>query len=172
MRPRPRLRWLAVAAVAAASVLATPALPAAASAATQTAATACATSRPHSGAILHSEIRGGLGTLTIKNHLSQDAVIVLVRGGSKAFSVYVRTHASTTVGNVKDGTYTIYFTAGARYSTCQGRFTSEASYWRVKNHVAFVTSSTESTVATLTLFSASGGGAPTTQIGPGGFPKP
>ena len=167
---RPRLRWLAVAAVAVTSFLATPALPAVASATTQTAA--CATSRPHSGAILHSEIRGGQGTLTIKNHLSQDAVIVMVRGGSKAFSVYVRTRASTTVGNVKDGTYTIYFTAGARYSTCQGLFTSEASYWRVKNHVPFVTTSTATTVATLTLFSASGGGAPTTQIGPGGFPKP
>ena len=112
MRSRPCLRWLAVAAVAAASFLATPALPALASATTHAAPTACATSRPHSGTILHSEIRGGPGTLTIKNHLSQDAAIVLVLGRSKALSVYVRTHASTTVGNIKDGTYTIYFTAG------------------------------------------------------------
>jgi hypothetical protein len=112
-----------------------------------------------------------MGTLTIKNHLSQDAVIVLVRGRSKAFSVYVRTHASTTVGNVKDGTYAIYFTNGLRYSVCQGRFTSAASYWRDDKRVPFVTTSSESTVATVTLYAVNGN-APSTQISPGGFPAP
>jgi hypothetical protein len=172
MRPRPHFRLLAVAAVAGASFLATPALPAAASATTQAiTSTACATSRPHSGTIFHSEIRGGPGTLTIKNNLRQDAVIVLVRSRSKALSVYVRAHAKTTVGNIKDGTYTIYYTAGSRYSVCQGRFTSGASYWRVNKGVPFVSSATESTVATLTLYAANGN-APTTPVGPGNFPTP
>ena len=172
MRPRPRLWCLAVAAVAA-SFLATPALPALASATSRAAAPSlaaatCATSRPHSGTILHSEIRGGPGTLTIKNTLSQDAAIVLVQGRSKAFSVYVRTHAKTTVGNIKDGTYTIYYTVGSRFSVCQGRFTSGATYWRVNKHLPFVAAGT---VATLILYAVNGN-APLTQISPGGFPSP
>jgi len=175
MRPRPRFRWLAVAAVAASS-LATPALPAMASVTAQPAtpsiaAATCATSRPHSGTILHSEIRGGPGTLTIKNTLSQDAAIVLVLGRSKAFSVYVRTRASTTVGNIKDGTYTIYYTLGSRFSTCQGRFTSGATYWRVNKRLQFVSAPGEHTVATMILYAPNGNTAPT-PISPGGFPTP
>jgi hypothetical protein len=112
-------------------------------------------------------IRGGLGTLTIKNHLGQDSVIMLVRGRSKAIGV----HATSTVRNGKPGTYTIYFTAGSRYSVCKGRFTSGDSYWRVKNRLPFA-SPPQYTVATLTLFAVSGGNAPTTQINPSDFPPP
>ena len=156
-----------------AGLLATPALPAVASATTYTVtATACATSRPHSGTILHSEIRGGLGTLTIKNHLSQDAVVILVRGQSKALSVYVRTHKATTVGNIKDGTYTFYFTAGSRYSVCQERFTSGASYWRIDKRLPFVSPPGERTIGSLILENVVGGNAPSTPVGSGGFPKP
>jgi hypothetical protein len=186
IRPRPGFWRHALASVAVASALAVPGLPAAASAATHgvpqslsstgylaagTTAATCSTSRPHSGTILFSGIRSGLGRITIKNHLSQDSVIMLVRGRSKAVGVYVRAHATTTVRNIKDGTYTIYFTAGSRYSVCKGRFTSEASYWRVKNRLPFA-SPPHFTIATLTLFSASGGNSPTTQISPSGFPPP
>ena len=136
------------------------------------ASTACATSRPHSGTILYSGIRGGLGRLTIKNHLSQDGVVVLVRGRSKAIGVYIRARSDTTVGNIKDGTYTIYFTTGSRFSVCQGRFTRGASYWRFNVHATFVTAPPQYTVATLTLYAVSGGNAPTTQINPGNFPAP
>jgi hypothetical protein len=180
MRWRPGFWRHALAGVAVAGALAVPALPAAASAATHTstgyraagtAAATCSTSRPHSGTMLFSGIRGGFGRITIKNHLSQDSVIMLVRGRSRAIGVYVRAHATTTVRNIKPGTYTIYFTAGSRYSVCQRRFTSEASYWRVKNRLPFA-SPPHFTVATLTLFAAKGSGSPTTQIGPSGFPPP
>ena len=171
MRPRPRFWRLAVAAVAVAGALAIPALPAVASTAGAV-STACATSRPHSGTILYDGISGGLGQLTIKNHLSQDGVVVLVRGRSKAIGVYIRARSDTTVGNIKDGTYTIYFTTGSRFSVCQGRFTRGASYWRFNVHATFVTAPPQYTVATLTLYAVSGGNAPTTQINPGNFPAP
>jgi hypothetical protein len=175
MRPQLHFWRFAVVTAAVAGAIAIPGLPAVASATTPAtpsiAAATCATSRPHSGTILHSEIRGGPGTLTIKNTLSQDAAIVLVLGRSKAFSVYVRTHASTTVGNIKDGTYTIYYTVGSRFSTCQGRFTSGATYWRAKNHLPFVSAPGERTVATLILYAVNGN-SPITQISPGGFPTP
>jgi hypothetical protein len=112
-----------------------------------------------------------MGTLTIKNHLSQDAVVMLVQHKSRAVAVYVRDHATTKVGNVADGTYTIYFTVGSRYSVCKGRFTSDASYYRVKKTLPFA-APPDYTVATLTLYAVSGGGAPSTQIGPSGFPPP
>jgi hypothetical protein len=136
-----------------------------------TASAACATSRRHSGTILYSGIRGGLGRLTIRNRLSRDAVIVLVRGRSKAIGVYVRAHASTTVRNIKDGTYTIYFTIGSLFRACTGRFTRGASYWRVKHRLPFV-SPPRFTVATLTLIAVKGGNSPTTPISPKGFPSP
>jgi hypothetical protein len=186
MRLRPGFWRLAAAAAAVASALAMPALPAAASAAAQAAPhslspashrdagavlAACATSRPHSGKILYAGIKGGLGRLTIKNRLSRDSVIVLVRGRSKAIGVYVRAHASATVRNIKSGTYTIYFTTGSRFRACTGRFTRGASYSRVKQRLPFA-SPPHFTVATLILFAASGGNAPTTPISPPAFPAP
>jgi hypothetical protein len=99
-------------------------------------------------------------------------VVVIVRGHSKAIGVYVRAHASTTVQNVKDGTYTVDFTAGSLFHTCTGRFTSGASYWRFSKSLAFVTTATEYTLWTLTLQPVPNGNAPTTQISPADFPAP
>ena len=133
------------------------------------ASTACATSRPPNGTILYSGIRGGLGRLTIKNGPSQDGEVTLVLGRSKAISVYVRARSSTTVGNIKDGTYTIYYTTGSLFSVCEGRFTHGATYWRFNDRLPFV-SPPSYTVATLTLYAVTDGNAPTTQIPPGDYP--
>jgi len=133
------------------------------------ASASCATSRPHSGTILYAGISGGQGRLTIENGLSQDGVVALVLGRSRAISVYVRDKAKTTVDNVKDGTYTIYFTTGSGFSVCQGRFTRDAAYFRFDNRVHFV-APPYYTIATLTLQAVNGGNAPTTQINPSDFP--
>jgi hypothetical protein len=186
MRSRLGFWRLAAAAAAVAGALALPGLPAVAATAAPAAPhslssaghqnagaalAACATSRPHSGKILYAGIKGGMGRLTIKNHLSRDAVIVLVRGRSKAIGVYVRAHANATVRNIKSGTYTIYFTTGSLFRACKGRFSRGASYSRVKQHLPFAFPP-HFTVATLILFSASGGSSPTTPISPKGFPAP
>ena len=186
MKHRPGSWRLVAAAAAVAGALAVPGLPAAASAAAQAAphsltmapyqaagaaSAACATSRPHTGKILYVGIKGGMSRLTIKSRLSHDSAIVLVRGRSKAIGVYVRAHASTTVRNIKSGTYTIYFTTGSLFRACKGRFSRGASYSRVKQHLPFAFPP-HFTVATLILFVASGGGAPSTPISPRGFPAP
>jgi hypothetical protein len=186
MKTRPGFWRLAAAAAAVASALALPTLPAVAATAApaaphslsstghqaaSAALTACATSRPHSGKILYAGIKGGMGRLTIKNHLSHDAVIVLVRGRSKAIGVYVRAHANATVRNIKSGTYTIYFSTGSLFRACHGRFSRGASYSRVKQHLPFAFPP-HFTIATLILFAARGGNAPTTPISPRGFPAP
>jgi hypothetical protein len=185
-RCRPRLRRPAVAVAAVAGVLAVAGLPATASAAARTpyqatagsagthaaAAAACGSSRPHSGTILYAGIAGGQGRLTIQNGLSQDGAVVLVHGKSRAIGVYVRAHASTTVRNIKDGTYTIDFTSGSLFHTCTGRFSSGASYWRFSKPLAFVTTPTEYTLWTVTLQPVPNGNAPATQISPADFPAP
>jgi hypothetical protein len=133
------------------------------------ASASCTTSRPHSGTILYEAISGGMGQLTIENGLSQDGVVVLVLGRSRAISVYVRDKAKITVHNVKEGTYTIYFTTGYHYSACQGRFTEDAAYYRFDKHAHFV-APPYYTIASLTLNPVKGGNAPTSQIGPQDFP--
>jgi len=179
MRPQLAFWQRATVAVAVAGALALPALPAAASArtvsashqVTNSALAACHTSRPHTGTILQSEIRGGLGQMVIKNHLSRDAVIELVRGKSKAVGVYVRAHATTTVRNIKPGWYTVYFTSGSLFKACTGRFTSGAAYYRVKKHLYF-DFPPHYDIWTLTLVFVKGGNAPTSPIPPKSFPAP
>lgn len=148
---------------------AAPAPPGAVTLVPAAASTASATSRPPNGTILYSKIRGGLGRLTIKNGLSKDGVVALVRGRSKAIGVYVRARSSTTVRNIKDGTYTIYFTTGSLFSVSKGRFTRGATYWRFNNRLRFVPPPYY-TVAILTLHAVKGGNAPAKQIKPGDFP--
>ena len=71
--------------------------------------------------------------------------------------------------NIKDGTYTIYFTTGSLFSLSKGRFTRGATYWRFNNRLRFVPPPYY-TVAILTLHAVKGGNAPTTQIPPGDYP--
>lgn len=135
------------------------------------ASAACAASRPHSGTILYAGITGGQGSLTIENGLSQDGVVVLVRGESTAIGVYVRARASTTVQHITDGTYTADFTTGSQFHACTGRFALGAAYWRFSNRLSFA-APPYYTVATLTLQPVVGGNAQTTQISPADFPAP
>ncbi len=136
------------------------------------ASTASATSRPANGTILYSKIRGGLGRLTIKNGLSKDGVVTLMLGRSKAFSVYVRAGKNTTVRNIKDGTYTVYFTTGSpfSFSVSKGRFTRGAAYWRFDNRLRFASPPPYYTVWTMTLHPVRNGNARATQIKPGDYP--
>ncbi len=134
------------------------------------ASAASATSRPPNGTILYSGIRGGMGRLTIKNGPRHDGVVTLMRGRSKAISVYVRARSSATVRNIKPGTYTIYYTTGSLFSVSRGRFTRGATYWRFNNRLRFA-SPPYYTFWTVTLYAVPGGNASTTQISPGSYPR-
>lgn len=133
------------------------------------ASTTCAVSRPRNGTILYSRIRGGPGRLTVKNGLRHDGVVVLMRGRSKAVSVYVRAHSNATIPHVKSGTYTIYFTTGSRYRTCRGRFSRNAAYSRFSKRLRFA-SSPYYTVATATLHGVRNGNTPVSRIKPREYP--
>ncbi|MEV5409640.1 hypothetical protein AB0K60_12490 [Thermopolyspora sp. NPDC052614] len=137
---------------------------------TDTAGAESAAARPSNGRILYSGIRGGLGRLTIKNGLSRDGVVTLVRGRTKAISVYVRARKSTTVRNIKDGTYRVFFTTGYRFSVSKGRFTRSATYQRFNSRLLFRTTATQFSTWRLTLHAVPGGNAGTTTINPKDFP--
>lgn len=188
-RPSTTKRTSAIAALAvAAGLLAAPSAPAQAATAvaaapqravtvvnttvnTAAATESTAAARPRNGRILYARITGGLGRLTIKNGLNRDGVVTLVRGRTKAISVYVRARKSTTVRNIKDGTYRVYFTTGYRYSVSKRRFTRSATYQRFNQLLRFRTTSRQYSVWRLTLHAIPGGNARTSTVNPRNFPR-
>ncbi|GAA3683263.1 hypothetical protein GCM10022224_054750 [Nonomuraea antimicrobica] len=169
------LRTGVIAAVALAGSLVT-ASPAGAAAAGATAlagertVASAAAARPSNGKILYDRISGGEGVLKIKNGTTKDGVVALVRGSSKAISIYVRAKSTASIKDVKDGTYRIYFTTGYRFNTSKGRFARSAAYQRFDDRLKFVTTSRSSTIWTLTLKAVKGGNARTRHINPKDFP--
>ncbi|MFI7706385.1 hypothetical protein [Nonomuraea sp. NPDC049480] len=165
------VRTSAVAAVALTGSLLT-ASPAVAtvSAASQTAEQAVAFARPSNGKILYDRYSGGRGVLKIKNGTSKDGVVTLVKGKTKAISLYVRAKSTASVKDVRDGTYRIYFTTGYRFSTSKGRFTKSAVYQRFDDRLRYRTTATSYSIWTLTLHTVRGGKARTSAIDPKDFP--
>ncbi len=174
----PRTGLIAAFAMAAALVTATPAgattVSAATAGATASAATASATTtaaaRPRNGTILFDRISGGRGVLKIKNGLRTDGVVILVRGKTKAISIYVRAKSTASIKDVRDGTYRLYFTTGYGYSKSQHRFTRSASYQRFNDRLRYYTTATASRIYTLTLHPVRGGNAGTRHVNPKDFP--
>ncbi|MEU4539125.1 hypothetical protein AB0G15_30150 [Streptosporangium sp. NPDC023825] len=165
------LRHLAGAVLASVLLAGSVAAPAAASTRETVAVSSTeAAARPANGKILYDRISGGRGTLKIKNGAGRDAVVTLVRGRSKAISFYVRARSTASVRDVRDGTYTIFFTSGHRFSTSRGRFTASPSYQRFTGKLKFTTTSSSSTLWTLTLNPVRGGNARTTGVNPNDFP--
>ncbi|MEU4836382.1 hypothetical protein [Streptosporangium sp. NPDC023615] len=129
-----------------------------------------AAARPGNGKILYDRISNGRNKLRVKNGTSRDAVVTLVRGRSKAISVYVRARSTASVPDVRDGTYTIFFTSGYRFSTSRGRFAVAPSYQRFDRKIRFTSNATSSTVVTLTLNRVRNGNARTSGVDPRNFP--
>ncbi|MGJ6965186.1 hypothetical protein ACSDR0_25075 [Streptosporangium sp. G11] len=128
------------------------------------------TARPGNGKILYDRISGGRGKLKVKNGTSRDAVVTLVRGRSKAISIYIRARSTASISDVRDGTYTIFFTSGHSFDTSKRRFTRAPSYQRFTSRLRFTTTATSSTIWTLTLNPVIGGTARTTGVNPNDFP--
>ncbi|MFG1704170.1 hypothetical protein ACFLIM_13355 [Nonomuraea sp. M3C6] len=129
-----------------------------------------AAARPSNGRILYDRISGGLGRLKIKNGTPRDGVVTLVKGKTKAISIYVRARSTASIKDVRDGTYRIYFTTGTRFSTSKGRFGRGATYQRFNDRLKYTTTATQSTIWTLTLNPVRGGNARTSSINPKDFP--
>ncbi|MFE3451911.1 hypothetical protein ACFXJ8_23620 [Nonomuraea sp. NPDC059194] len=131
------------------------------------------TRRPANGRFLRSERLNGRSSLLIDNGGSRDAVVTVLRGKGKAFSVFVRRKSTFKVTGVRDGTYEIFFTHGADWD---GRaFTRSCSFERFEKPVRFRTTYTATQIKwhdwRVTLHSVTGGNAPTTDVDPGSFPS-
>ncbi|UBU16182.1 hypothetical protein [Nonomuraea gerenzanensis] len=133
-------------------------------------AESAALARPRNGTILYDRISGGQGRLKIKNGLSQDGVVALVRGKTKAISIYVRAKSTATINDVRDGTYRIYFTTGTRFNRSKGRFTRNAVYQRFNDKLTYRTTATRIPGWSLTLNPVRGGNAGTSSVNPKDFP--
>ncbi|MFI9837268.1 hypothetical protein ACIHFD_09560 [Nonomuraea sp. NPDC051941] len=151
------------------------ALPAGATAATGTESVALASqnaaaARPGNGRIIYDGLSGGRGVLKIKNGTPRDGVVTLVKGRTKAISIYVRAKSSASIKDVRDGSYRIYFTTGSRFSTSKRRFAVGAAYQRFNQRLKFVTTATSYSIWTITLHPVKGGKAQTSQINPKDYP--
>jgi hypothetical protein len=159
--------------VLAGGLLAGPAASAQSASATSAAAAAVsaqAQSRPHNGKVLSRRISGGRGVFKVKNGTKKDGVVTLTKGRHKAFSLYVRAHATATFRSVRDGTYRVYFTTGSRYRSSKHRFTRSAEYYRFDDRLRYRTTSTSATIWTITLHAVRGGNAHAHHISPKDFP--
>ncbi|MFG2074116.1 hypothetical protein [Nonomuraea maritima] len=168
-----RRRTGLVAAVVLAGGLLTATPATAATAATEgvtAAAQTSAAARPSNGRILYDRYSGGRGRLTIKNGTSRDSVITLVKGKTKAISIYVRARSTASIKDVRDGTYRVYFTSGYRFDNARKRFTRSATYQRFDDRLRFVTTSTSYRIYTLSLQPVVGGNARSSAVNPKDFP--
>ncbi|MFG1702081.1 hypothetical protein ACFLIM_02710 [Nonomuraea sp. M3C6] len=132
------------------------------------------TRRLSNGSFIRKGTLNGRSSLEIDNGGSRDAVVSVVRGGSKAFTVYVRRKAKFKVRGVRDGNYKIYFTHGVDWDGKSKAFTRECSFERFQKSVTFKTTFTATQIRwhdwRITLHSISGGNARTSPVDPDDFP--
>lgn len=126
------------------------------------------------GRFIRGERRSGRGSLKIHNGDKRDSVVTVMRGGTKAFSVYVRKKSRFKVSGVRDGNYRVYFTHGVDWDARAKAFTRNCRFERFEDTVRFKTTYTATQVRwhdwQITLHSLVGGNAPTKDVDPSEFP--
>ncbi|MFI9560684.1 hypothetical protein [Nonomuraea endophytica] len=131
--------------------------------------------RLSTGKFIKRENLNGRSSLQIDNGSTRDAVVTVMRGGTKAFSIYVRKKGKYKVRGVRDGNYKIYFTHGVDWDGKNRAFTRDCSFERFQKSVKFKTTYTASQILwhdwRITLHAVSGGNAPTDPVDPESFPK-
>ncbi|WP_188194847.1 hypothetical protein [Nonomuraea sp. SYSU D8015] len=132
------------------------------------------TRRLSNGSFIRRGTLNGRSSLEIDNGAPRDAVVTVMRGGSKAFSVYVRKKAKFKVRGVRDGNYKIYFTHGVDWDGKSKAFTRECSFERFEKPVKFKTTFTATQIRwhdwRITLHAIAGGNTPTSPVDPDDFP--
>ncbi|MEU8249305.1 hypothetical protein [Nonomuraea sp. NPDC048916] len=132
------------------------------------------TRRLGNGSYLRRGTLNGRSSLQIHNGGTRDAVVTVMRGKSKEFSVYVRRKAKFKVSGVRDGTYKVYFTHGVDWDGRSGSFTRQCSFERFSKPVTFKTTFTATQILwhdwRITLHAISGGNARTSAVDPKDFP--
>lgn len=116
----------------------------------------------------------GRSSLQIDNGAPRDAVVTLMRGSSRAFSVYVRKKSKVKVRGIRDGSYRIFFTHGVDWDSKKRAFSRECSFERFQERVSFKTTYTATQILwhdwRITLHAITGGTAKTGPVDPEDFP--
>lgn len=130
--------------------------------------------RLRNGQFLRNGGSGGRSSLQIHNGGTRDAVVSLMRGKTKVYSVYVRKKGKFKINGVRDGNYRIYFTHGVDWDGKRKAFSRECSFERFQKSVKFKTTYTATQIRwhdwRITLHAISGGNARTAKVDPGDFP--
>ncbi|SEH00076.1 hypothetical protein SAMN05444920_11555 [Nonomuraea solani] len=132
------------------------------------------TRRLRNGAFIRKSTLNGRSSLEIDNGSTRDAVVTVMKGGSKTMSVYVRRKTKFKVRGVRDGNYKIYFTHGVDWDGKTKAFTRNCSFERFQKTVKFKTTFTATQILwhdwRITLHAITGGNARTSPVDPDDFP--
>lgn len=96
------------------------------------------------GHILRRTVSGGNGSLTIKNPLTVDAMVLLTRAANSripVLAVYMRARSTTTVNNMPDGSYVPWACDGKDWNSYTRGFLTILQCQRSRSPLAFSTSS-------------------------------
>ena len=127
------------------------------------------------GTVLYNSLpQNALGTLTISNGSSSDAVVKLITtSGQKVYSVYVQKNNSFTIKNITDGNYRLLFVFGYNWDKVEQKFLLDPSAQSFNDTFNFKTTNTESdteySTYEITLNPVVGGTAETNPIDIGEF---
>jgi len=129
--------------------------------------------RPANGTIISRAMGSGEGELRISNGRAQDALVALtgVNSGTPLLAIYVRANSSTTVRNIADRTYDVYFSHGNDWDSHSKRFTANVSHMKFRDSLSFVTTSMQYSIWEITVHAVAGGKAATDYVNPDRFPK-
>lgn len=79
----------------------------------------------------------GEGALEVRNQGSEDAVVVLARGGAGLVSLAVSAGQSSRLSGVPDGDYDLYYTAGRGWDSGLGTFVRDCEFHRFTGPTSF-----------------------------------
>jgi hypothetical protein len=125
--------------------------------------------RPGNGELLRADQLNGYGQLKVQNG-GNDAVVTLSKKREPVVSVYVRANKETTVKGVRDGSYTVFFTSGARWDGKVRAFGRDCTFQESEKQAEFRTTDRYATIETYTLYPVANGNAPTKKVDPEDFP--
>lgn len=122
--------------------------------------------RPANGQLLDSLRRTGNGQLRVDNGTENDAVVKLMQDGKSIVSVYVGKGSNTTVDNINDGSYELFYTSGIDWDNQLRTFTRSCLFKRFETPAEFTTAPIKGgikyTTQAVRLQSRTGENGPTT----------
>jgi hypothetical protein len=102
------------------------------------------------GQLIDSMHRGGRGQLRVDNGTGHDAVVELVQDGKPVVSVYVGTGLNTTVDDIDDGSYELFYTSGIDWDSQLKTFTRSCLFKRFPMPASVTTTPMEGAVRSTT----------------------